>query len=303
MTSGHPYSYYEVLDIPGLKPPVFNTEAAYEFLRVCDDPICNIRLAHWRSVVNDEVFWRALEQYQAANGGFKGGIDPDYTGDAASIHSTIEAMRIMVTHHQVDVPQAAQTASFLRQTVMPDGTWQELPEVLAAPECPAWYHPAQFRVYETACIAGYGLEIGLADLWPMAVRYIRQVWTQMPFADTVHPYWAVLLLLGRSPAGADRSIALDALDNLGIFVRKHKIDAYDCSTIVEVLDALEYAEINEIMVRILGMLGAAQDKNDGGIMTEYGEKLRPSATFNALMAVAIMRQRGLVDENGEIIEY
>lgn len=287
------YAYYDLID-SAPSTSIFDAEAAYEYLRLHGDPVNNIRLAHWRGNVGDDQFWRVMSQYQAANGGFMAGLDPDYLGDIGSVHSTIEAMRIMVAHHQHESPSVLKLGQFIRQSMLPDGTWQELPEVLADPACPAWYQPAQFRVYETATIAGYGLELGLSDVWADAVRYIRQVWTQIPFAKSAHPYWAVLLLLGRSPASTDRSIALDALDNLGIFIRKRKIDPYDCSTIVEILDALDYPEVNEMLIRILQLLGAAQSKEDGGIRTQYGEKLRANATFNALMAVALMMQRGIV---------
>ena len=290
-----PYDYYDCLD-KAEPAPIFDAEAAYDFLERSNDILCNTRLAHWRREIDDDAFWQVLSQYQGINGGFKGGLDPDYTGNIGSIHSTIEAMRIMVAHQQFGGPYVDKTLGFLRSTVLPDGTWQEIPEVLANPECPDWYQPAQFRIFETSCIVGYGLELGAADLWANAIRYIRQAWMDMPFADTAHPYWAVLLLLGRSTNSSDRSIALDALDNLGVFIRRHHLDAYDCSTVVEVLCGLEYPEADDMLVRILDMLGAAQDPKDGGIRTEYGDALRPAATFNALMAIALMMQRGVVDQ-------
>ena len=290
----NPHPYYEILDSGNA--PAFNTEAAYAFLAKQSDPVSNIRLAHWSGDADNDQFWSVIGGYQAHNGGFKGGIDPDYTGDVGSIHSTIEAMRILVAHHQLEAPQVSLVGNFIRQMMLPDGSWEELPEVIATPQCPKWYKPAKFRVYETGLIAGYGLELGLADVWHHAVRYVRQTYPQIPLDDTPHPYWAVLLLLGRSSASADRSIALDAFDNLGMFIRRHKIDPYDCSTVVEILDALEdYPEIDDILLRLLGMLSAAQNKEDGGIMTAYGDKLRATATFNALMAVAFLMQRGLVN--------
>ena len=289
-----PYEYYNCLN--NAEPaPTFDAEAAYGFLEKNGDILCNTRMAHWRGEISDADFWQVLSQYQGINGGFKGGLDPDYTGNVGSIHSTIDAMRIMVAHQQFEGPYVDKTLDFLRSTVLPDGSWQEIPEVLANPHCPEWYQPAQFRIYETACLVGYGLELGAADLWAGAIRYIRQSWMDMPFSETAHPYWAVLLFLGRSTHSSDRSIALDALDNLGVFIRRHKLDAYDCSTVVEILSGLEYPEVNDMFVRILDMLGAAQDPDDGGIRTEYGDALRPSATFNALMAIALMMERGIVD--------
>ncbi len=289
----NPHPYYEILDA-GNPAPEFKADAAFDFLAKHPDPVCSVRLSHWNGDINDEQFWQVLEKYQAPNGGFKGGIDPDYTGEIGSIHSTIEAMRILVAHHQLEMPQVTRMANFIRQMSQPDGTWEELPEVLATPKCPKWYAPAKFRIYETACIAGYGLELGLSDVWPQAVRYVRQMYPQIPLDETPHPYWAILLLLGRSTASADRSIALDAFDNLGMFVRRHKIDPYDCSAVIEILDGLDYPEVDEMLMRIYDMVRAAQNPDDGGIMTAYGEKLRPAATFNALMALALMVQRGLI---------
>ncbi len=288
----NPHPYYDSLDSGNAQP--FDTDAAYAFLAKHSDPINNIRFAHWSGEADDNQLWQVLEAYQSAEGGFKGGIDPDYTGEVGSIHSTIEAMRILVAHHQLEAPQVGRMADFIRQMAQPDGSWEELPEVLETPQCPKWYKPAKFRIYETSLIAGYGLDLGLSDIWPQAVRYVRQTYPQIPLDETPHPYWAVLLLLGRSQASADRSIALDAFDNLGMFVRRRKIDPYDCSTVVEILDSLDYPEVNDMLLRLLAMLGAAQNKEDGGIMTAYGEKLRATATFNALMALAILMERGLV---------
>ncbi|MFA5623498.1 MAG: hypothetical protein WC966_00360 [Bradymonadales bacterium] len=272
----------------------FDADAAYEYLRLHGDLLCNARLSHWRQISDDNTFWKTLSQFQAPSGGFKGGIDPDYQGEVPSVHSTIEAMRIMVMHNQLEDPHVAKTLDFLRSCVLSDGTWQERDEVLADPLSPAWYKPAQFRVYETASIAGYGLELGFSEAWAPAVRYVRQIWTQMPLAETAHPYWATLLLLGRSTADADISITLDALDNLHMFVRKHKIDPYDCSTIVEILDGIEDPNVDEILYRIAQILAQSQDA-DGGITTQYSEKLRVQGTFNALFAVAIMAQRGVLE--------
>lgn len=289
----HPYDYYDCLE-GGKSAPAFDAEAAYEFLSRNSDPVNDIRLSHWRGDVSDTEFWDVLHKYQASNGGFMGGLDPDYQGEIGSIHTTIEAMRIMVAHQQYEGPDVEKVLAFLRSTVQPDGTWQELPDVLASPRCPSWYQPAQFRIYETSCLAGYALEFGAYDLWTNAVKYVRQAWMQMPYAETAHPYWAVLLLLGRSTTSADRSITLDALENLGTFVRRHKLDAYDCSAVVEILNGINMPEVDDMLVRVLAMLGAAQDPMDGGIRTEYGDSLRTTATFNALMAVALMMQRGLV---------
>lgn len=272
----------------------FDADAAYEFLRLHPDILNDARLSHWRGVTGDTELWNILEKFQAPDGGFMGGLDPDYTGKVPSVHSTIQAMRIMVAHHQLEDPHVSKTLDFLRSCTLSDGTWQERDEVLADPLAPAWYKPALFRVYETACIAGYGLELGYSEAWAPAVRYVRQIWTQMPLAQSAHPYWATLLLLGRSTANADISIALDALDNLHMFVRKRKIDPYDCSTIVEILDGIEDPNIDDIMVRIAQILAEAQSPEDGGIITQYGEKLRAQATFNALFAVAIMAQRGVL---------
>lgn len=289
-----PYDYYDRL-VDGTAMN-FAPDGAYSFLSAHPDPLYDMRIAHWRGDIDDAQFWQTMDQYQAPNGGFMGGIDPDYTGKVGSIHSTIEAMRILVAHQQFEAPQITKMLEFLRATVLPDGSWQELPEVLATPGCPAWYQPAQFRICETCCIAGYALEFGAYDLWTNAVRYVRQTWLQMPDAPSSHPYWAALLLLGRSTASSDRSIALDALDNLNAFIRNRRIDPWDCSAVVEILIGLDTLDVHETLSRLYALIGAAQSREDGGIYTEYGDSLRTGATFNALMAVALLMQNGIVSQ-------
>lgn len=270
----------------------FETEAAYDFLYLKSTPIENIRLAHWRGDADHNAFWRVLGHFQNPDGGWARGVDPEYSGQASSIHSTIEALRILVSHQQADHPQTSRTVHFLRQTALPDGTWQELPEVLRDPAAPDWYAPTRYRVWETAAIAGYCLDLGYTELWSGAVRYVRGIWPQMPPAETVHPYLATLLLLGRSHADKDRAIAQHCLDAIKRFVRREQIDPADCSWLIEVLDVVNPPEADDL-IRLLGDALAAAQGADGGIETAYQDGLRPAATFNALMAVALMNQRGL----------
>ena len=178
--------------------PAFDTDAAYDFLYLQNSPLENARLSHWRGE-DPAAFWTELEQYQNPDGGWAHGIDPDYTGGRSSIQSTIEVLRIFVAHQQGEAPEVRQTVQFLKQNALGDGTWQELPEVMRDGG-PAWYQPARYRVWETACIAGYCLELGYTDFWSPAARYVRNLWPEMPPAESPHPYWAALLLLGRSHA-------------------------------------------------------------------------------------------------------
>ena len=286
------YEFYD--DIENGSAPAFDSDAAYSFLDTHTDPVVRSRASHWAGDIDDEFFWGCLEPYQGANGGFKGGIDPDYQGDVGSIHSTIEAMRILVAHQLYEGPMLDRAFEFLRSNALPDGSWQEIPEVLNTPQCPEWYRPAQFRICETSLISGYAQLLGAFDLWSSGAKYVRQAWINMPISDNPTPYWAVLLLLGRSTTSADRSIVLDALDNLSGFVRKHEIDPYDCTAIIEVLNDLDLPECETLLKQLVAMLGAAQDPDDGGIRTAYGSALRPAATFNALISAAMMMQRGLL---------
>ncbi len=280
-------------DGTGDRGPAFDTEAAYDFLYLKATPIENIRLAHWRGDADDNAFWRVISRFQNPDGGWANGIEPDYQGSESSIHSTIEALRILVAHQQIEHPQVGRTVHFLRQTMQQDGSWQEVQEVASHPAAPEWYAPARFRIWESACIAGYCLELGYTELWTSAVRYVRNAWAQMPPAEVPHPYWAALLLLGRSHADVDRSIAADCIDALGRFIRRERIDPADCSWLIEILDMVDPPQAPDLMCQLADILAAHQDP-DGGVNTEYGDQMRPSATFNALMAIALMAQRGLV---------
>ncbi len=270
------------------------TEACYSYLEQIDNPLVQTRLEHWRGNLDDRQFWLLVSTYQNPDGGFMGGIDADYTGKVSSIHSTIEALRIMVSHRQFDGPYVRRTLDFLRQSMLPDGTWQERAEVIADPLCPQWYHPAHYRIYETASIAGYGLELGFSEAWSKAVKYVRNVWFDMPEPLSPHVYWAALLLVGRSQADEDRSIIFDCIDALSNFIRRGNVDPYDASWIIEILSTLEFPEANDMMLRLTQQLIAAQHPIDGSIRTAYGEQHRAMSTFNALIAIALMNQLGLI---------
>ena len=273
---------------------IFDIEAAYEFLNTHDSPLNRIRLDHWSGTISDEEFCKSLSEYQHENGGFMGGLDPDYNGTEGSIHSSIEALRIFVSHHQTENSCIDKLIEFLNNTQLPDGTWCELPAVMKDPMAPQWYAPAQYRIYETASIAGYGIDIGYVQPWAKAVRYLKAVWAQIPVADTPQPYNAILLLIGRSKAPEDREIIFDAIDNIGHLARKNKVDPYDAANIIETLNNVEFPEAKDLMIRLVDIVKNAQNAEDGGINTAYGKHLKPHATFNALMAVALMMQRGLI---------
>ena len=114
----------------------------------------------------------------------------------------------------------------------------------------------------------------------------------MPQADVANPYWATLLLLGRSQSEKDVAIARDCVDALRHFVRRERVDAHDVSWVIEVLFSLDDdAQVGDLLAQ-LGDLLAARQGSDGGIETAYGDALRTRATFNALMAVAMLHQRG-----------
>ncbi|MDX9719528.1 MAG: hypothetical protein RBU37_02185 [Myxococcota bacterium] len=270
----------------------FETESAYDFLYLKATPIENIRLAHWRGEADETAFWRVLGHYQNSDGGWARGVDPEYTGQHSSIHSTIEALRILLSHQQADHPNTARTIHFLRQAALPDGSWQELPEVLREANVPEWYAPARFRIWETAMLAGYSLDLGYTELWKPAATYLRNVWPQVPPSETVHPYLAAVLLLGRSHADKDRTIAAQSLDAIRRLVRREQIDPSDCSWLIEVLDVVNPPDADDLIQQLGDRLASAQDP-DGGVRTDYDELMRSSATFNALMAVALMNQRGL----------
>ncbi len=270
-------------------PPALDTDAALEFLYRNANPIESTRLAHWRGDVDDDAFWQALSPYQNPDGGWANGIDPDYTGTISSVQSTIEALRILLAHQQADHTNTARTIQFLKQNVLPDGTWQEAPEVMSQ-NCPPWYAPARYRIWETACVAGYALTMGYTELWSPATRYVRNVWPQLPPADQPHIYWAVLLLIGRSKNDQDVAISERSLDELSRFVSRERIDAFDCSWVVEILATLELHGSDGLLQQLADCLAARQG-SDGGIMTDYGEHMRGRATFNALMAFALLNQR------------
>lgn len=271
--------------------PAFDTDAAYDFLYRFGTPLEHARLSHWRRDSNEGALWRTLERYQNADGGWCHGIDPDYPGPLSSVQSTIEALRILVAHKQADHPGVQRTVQWLKSVMLSDGTWHELDEV-ANGGAPQWYRPGRLRIWETCCIAGYCLELGYTDMWSAAARYVRQSWPQMPAAEVPHPYWATLLLLGRSQSEKDLAITGECFDQLRRFVRRERLDAYDCSWVVEVLSSIDTHNVDDLLAQV-GDLLAARQGADGGVDTGYGEQLRIKATFNALMAVALLQQRGL----------
>jgi hypothetical protein len=278
--SGASYAQYE---------PAIDTDAAYGFLYRNGSAIEMARLAHWRGDSDDEAFWRALGAYQNPDGGWAHGIDPDYQGAASSVQSTIEALRIITAHQQADHANVGRTVQFLRQHQQRDGSWQEFDDVLQQ-NAPSWYAPARFRVWETGCLAGYCLALGFPDLWSGAARYVRETWQQMPTPEYPQPLWAALLVLGHSNNERDRAIVEQAMDELGRLGRRERIDAYDVSWLVEVLTMLEPPGTDELL-HTLGDMLAVRQESDGGMRTSYGDVLRPRATFNALMAVALIGHR------------
>jgi len=268
--------------------PAFDTDGAFDYLYRNANPVEHARLAHWKGEADTTIFWRTFERYQNPDGGWAHGIEPDYQGQESSIQSTLEALRIMVTHHQADHPSVGRTVQFLRQNMLPDGTWQERQECLDA-GAPDWYQPAKYRLWETASIAGYCLELGFTEVWSSAARYVRSVWREVPPPDSAHHYWATLLLLGRSHSDQDRTISRECIEAFKHFIRRERIDAYDCSWIIEVITTMDRDDSYTLLPQLGDMLASSQEPG-GGVRSAYGEHFTSRTTFNALMAVALLNQ-------------
>lgn len=258
----------------------FDRAAAENYILVSGTPVEQVRLSHWNGQADIESLWQALSRFQNWDGGWAHGIDPDYVGPVSSIHSTISALRVLVMHRLGEDQRVVNTVRFLKQAALPDGTWQETPEVQQH-GAPDWYQPAEFRVWEASTLAGYCLTLGYTDLWPAAAGYVRKVWSSMPPADVPHPYWATLLLLGRSAGRADRDIVSECRSAIEGFIYEGSLDPYDA---VWALEALLYAspEPDDNLARLLHKVILDNQDEDGGVLTAYGPHLGVETTLYAL---------------------
>jgi hypothetical protein len=258
----------------------FDREGAHRFIATSGSALEQMRLAHWCNEVDDDALWDVLGTYQNPDGGWAHGLDPDYEGDASAVHTTLAALRLMSTHNLMDHPRLTQTFDFLESCVQTDGTWQERFEV-AQHKPPPWYQPAQFRMWETGCVAGYAMTLGNKRFWTRAAEYVRQVWPEVPNATTLHPCIAGLLLLGPSAREEDRVIQLGCRQQAHSVLTKGIADPYDGVWLAETLLMIHSDLSNDEMLVGLTQYIAAHQAGDGGLVTAYGEHLRAEATLYA----------------------
>ncbi len=262
----------------------FDRDRAHQFIATTGTTLEQMRLAHWCNEVEDDALWDVLGAYQNPDGGWARGLDVDYKGDASSIHTTLAALRLMAAHNLIDHPKTHQTFGFLEQCILPDGTWQERFEVTPF-QPPVWYQPAQFRLWETGCLAGYSMTLGYRRFWPRAADYVRQAWREMPPPTTLQPCIAALLLLGPSAREEDRAVHAECRQQIHNILSNGETDPYECVWLSEAL-LMTHSDLSndELLVHLTQYIGAHQ-YSDGGIVTAYGEHLRVETTIYACIVL------------------
>jgi hypothetical protein len=263
-------------------PPVttFDRDSAHRFIARHGSVLEQMRLAHWCNEVDDDALWDTLADFQNPDGGWAHGLDPDYAGPASSVHTTLAALRLLSAHNLLDHPKLADTFAFLEGCAQPDGTWQELFEVTQH-NPPPWYQPAQLRIWETGCIAGYAMTLGYKRLWTRAAAYVRQAWAEAPSPTSLHPCIAALLLLGPSARDEDRAIHASCRQHAQHLLAQGGADPYDAVWLSETLLMIHSDLSNDPMLVGLTQYVAAHQAPDGGLVTAYGDHLRAEATLCA----------------------
>jgi hypothetical protein len=261
-----------------------DVEKAFYFVQASGDPILAALASYACGKLSTAEALLALQPYQRPDGGWTK-TDKDFQGDLSVISTTWVALQWLIWLGGKNSPMLERTVSFLRDSQRQNGCWDE-PEEIRQYSPPFWMLPGRYenQLWLTSAVCCKIKELGCEDEinFAKALDFLRRGWDGKRFPVFIHTHWMAMPLLSLQNSGNE-------LDDLIISGCKAFLQNAILSSEVDPGDqcAIAYAsrltgdrakDLYEIALH--GVL--ANQADDGGLNTRYGEKHRPGFTVEAL---------------------
>lgn len=257
-----------------------DTEKAVKFIKDSGDRVL-ISLAEYAvgQKDKDEVL-ATISKYQLADGGWTG-TDKDFTGELSVISTTWYGLQWLIWLEAGDSRELEDTVAFLAEAQRSGGYWDEPEEILEYDPSP-WMLPGQYenKLWLTSAVGSKLKELGrLEDIdQEAAFSFIAAGWDGERLPGFNHTHWMCIYLFFDIPEYIN--IAAGCKKFLLQAIEQDEVDSGDyCAVAYHSYNTGKFARgLYELSLEKLMSFQA----DDGGMITEYGDKHRPVFTVETL---------------------
>ena len=210
-------------------------------------------------------------------------FDSDMPGEISTISQTWLGLQWLLWTRPSDSAPLDRTLEFLRQSQHDKGYWDEPPEILKH-DPPPWMVPGNRanQLWLTSAVCCKLLELGRETevRFDAAVEFLRRGWQTDRFPVYQNTHWMAANLFGRlsEPTDLDRRIARGSVRRLIDDLATGTGDAADITSIAHAASQSGARDLFDIACpRVV-----ANQAEDGGWTTTYGDVHRPQATVEAM---------------------
>jgi hypothetical protein len=224
----------------------------------------------------------AISSYQLTDGGWTK-TDKDFLAGISTISSTWVALQWFIWLQDFDSIGLSKTIAYLKRVQNEEGYFDEPQEILKFTPSP-WMQPGRYenQLWLTSAVSSKLLELGLENEVDLnkAISFLSDGWDGKRFPMYKHTHWMAMHIFHSADSPKCRSIAEGCKAFLASSLNNNEVDPGDCCAIA--YSSLNTGQFAEDLFKLAFTKMESFQADDGGIITNYGEKHRPSFTVEAL---------------------
>lgn len=224
----------------------------------------------------------AVSTYQLSDGGWTK-TDKDFLAPISTISSTWIALQWFIWLCAFDSNELSKTIEHLKRVQNKEGYWDEPQEILRFNPSP-WMKPGRYenQLWLTSAVSSKLLELGLENAvdFDHAISFLEEGWDGKRFPVYKHTHWMAMHIFHSVDLPKSKSIAEGCKAFLTSSLNNNEIDPGDCCAIA--YSSLNTGQFAEDLFKLAFTKMEGYQADDGGVITNYGEKHRASFTVEAL---------------------
>jgi len=265
---------------------VIDVFKALNFVKNSDDGIL-IALANYAvDKISKKEAVEKISVYQLADGGWTG-TDKDFQAKISVISTTWYALQWMIWLEAADTKEFNNTISFLKSHQSKEGYWDEPVSILDY-NPPFWMEPGKYEnqlwLSSAVCCKLKELNMQASVNYDQAISFLVQGWDGERFPVFTHTHWMGLYLFFdmqkyKYIADGCKDFLIDAINN-------EQVDPADYCAIT--YNSFNTGEYSRDLFELSYNKFLNYQADDGGIITNYGDKHRAGLTVEALFLLKKM---------------
>ena len=245
-------------------------------------------------VVSGDDVLPHFEDYHNNDGGWKR-FDADLRGELSTISQTWVGLQWLLWTRPSDSAPLDRTIDFLSRSQNNKGYWDE-PEEILKYDPPPWMLPNVLgnQLWLTSAVGCKLIELGRETevRYNAAVEFLRRGWDGNRFPVQQHTHWMAANLFSRlsEPTDIDRRIAAGSIKRLINDITAGAVDATDMTAIAYAAFRSGARDLFDLSFPKV----VANQAEDGGWTTEYGDRHRPQGTVEAMHLLKMVSESALL---------